>query len=146
MPAVGKPRPGASDCEGDLHLKAEEGIALFNARQYWKAHEALEEAWLEETGQVRHLYQGILQVGVAYLHVQRRNFRGALKMYRRSQRWLAPFPNVCRGILVGQLKAELEEVIREVKRLGPDRLDEFDLSLLKPVPRQTTPQPLCGST
>ena len=129
------PRPSFSDCDGPLHPMAEKGIALFNSRRYWKAHEALEIAWLEEKGEIRHLYRGILQVGVAYLHVQQRNYLGALKMYKRSQHWLAPFPDRCRGIDVRQLKAELEAVIREVKRLGPSRLDEFDDSLLKPVPR-----------
>jgi predicted metal-dependent hydrolase len=59
-----------------MHPKAIEGIVLFNAGQYWKAHEALEEAWMDETGEVRHLYRGILQVGVTYLHVERKTTMG----------------------------------------------------------------------
>ena len=38
-----------------------DGIRLFNAGQYWRAHEALEAAWREEPGAVRDLYRGILQ-------------------------------------------------------------------------------------
>jgi predicted metal-dependent hydrolase len=128
-----KPHPQPSDCVGRLHPMAELGFVLFNKGEYWKAHEALEEAWKSEPGEIRHLYRGILQVGVAYLHVTRRNYAGAMKLYRRSQRWLSPFPDRCRGIEVGQLKADFEAVIAEVRRLGPDHLDAFDPGLLKPI-------------
>lgn len=127
------PQPSKSDCIGEIHPMAVEGLMLFNARQYWKAHEAFEEAWLDEIGEVRHLYRGILQAGVIYLHVEQNNYRGAKKVYHRSQRWLAPFPDTCRGINIGQLKTDLDKVITEVNRLGQDHLDKFDRSLLKPI-------------
>jgi predicted metal-dependent hydrolase len=127
------PKPTSSDCNGIIHHMAVKGVELFNSGQYWKAHEAFEEAWLDETGEVRHLYRGILQVGVTYLHVERRNYYGALKVYQRSKHWLAPFTDVCRGINIGKLKNDLEDVIAEVRRLGPNQLDKFDRSLLKPV-------------
>jgi uncharacterized protein len=127
------PKPTSSDCNGNIHHMAVKGVELFNSGQYWKAHEAFEEAWLDETGEVRHLYRGILQVGVTYLHVERRNYYGALKVYHRSKRWLTPYPDICCGIFVRDIKADLEEVIAEVRRLGPDRLDKFDRSLLKPI-------------
>ncbi len=127
------PHPTVSDCSGPLHPKAIEGLELFNAGHYWHAHEALEAAWREETGEIRHLYQGILQVGVAYLHAQRGNYDGALKLYHRCQHWLAPFPDECRGIDLAQLRADLETVIAEVRQLGPEHIGELDQSLLKPV-------------
>ena len=127
------PAPTSVDCLGSLHPQALKGFHLFNQGEYWLAHEALESAWLAETGQVRHLYRGILQASVAYLHIQRRNYRGALKVYHRSQRWLVPFPEVCRGVQVGRLRSELEAAIAEVRRLGPERLAEFDPSLLRPL-------------
>ncbi len=109
------------------------GLELFNACQYWHAHEALEEAWRDEPSQVRHLYRAILQVGVAYLHIERGNYVGAMKLYRRSHRWLDPFPGRCRGVDLARLRADFETVIAEVCRLGPERMGDFDLSLLKPV-------------
>jgi hypothetical protein len=133
MPETTTPHPTPEDCTGSLHFKAVEGITLFNARQYWKAHEALEVAWLAEPGQARHLYRGILQVGVTYLHIQRRNLRGALKVYERSRRWLNPFPERCCGVNVAQLKVDLEAAIAEVTRLGPDGLAAFDAALLRPI-------------
>ena len=119
----------AEACAGELHPKAEEGIRLFDAKEYWHAHEALEEAWMAETGPARQLYKGILQAGVAYLQVQRGNFVGAMKMYRRSQVWLSPWPDVCRTIDVKQLKADLEMVIVEARRLGVEQIDGFFIDM-----------------
>jgi predicted metal-dependent hydrolase len=133
MSAGFAPTPGPEDCQGGLHPKAIQGFELFNRGEYWLAHEALEAAWIEEKGQIRHLYRGILQVGVTYLHIQRRNYHGAMKVYLRSRRWLDPFPEVCRGIELRQLRLDLEHAIQELVRLGPRRMEEFDLSLLRPL-------------
>lgn len=122
-----------SDCTGSLHPMAVEGFLLFNAGKYWEAHESLEEAWRDESGPVRYLYQGVLQVGVTYLHILRRNYAGAVKVYRRSQRLLAPFPAFCRGVDVGRLREDAKRVMVEVDRLGEKGLDAFDKALLKPV-------------
>ena len=133
LPERETPCPVAVDCEGKLHPLAKIGLIYFDQGEYWKAHEALEEAWKKEPGQIRHLYRGILQVGVAYLHIRRGNYEGAMKLYQRSKYWLDPFPKVCRGVDVGRLQSDLEAVIAEIKRLGPDKIAQFDTSLLKPA-------------
>jgi len=120
-------------CNAPLHPQAAEGLRLFNAGEYFEAHEALEDAWNEEKGQVRDLYRGILQIAVVYLHVTRRNYNGAIKVYGRSQKWLGDWPDVCRGIYVEELRRDAKTVIAEVQRLGAEGLSEFDNSLLKPI-------------
>ena len=122
-----------SDCAGNIHPAAIKGMELFNAGEYWQAHEELEMAWKEENGAVRELYRAILQTAVVYLHITRANYKGAIKVYRRVQKWITPWPEVCRGIEIGELRQNLESVITEVRRIGPDRLTEFDRSLFKPV-------------
>ena len=39
-------------CQGTLHPMALKGMHLFDAGDYWHAHEALEEAWLAEEAQL----------------------------------------------------------------------------------------------
>lgn len=124
------PAPSPQDCQGDVHPMAVRGFQLFNSGEYWLAHEALEAAWLDEPGQIRHLYRGILQAGVVFYHIQKLNFAGADKVYRRSQRWLKPFPAVCRGIAVQDLRLGLDLVMAEIYRLGPQGMRQFDLSCL----------------
>ena len=122
-----------NDCAGALHPQAKEGLRLFNEGKYFEAHEALETAWRAETGHIRELYQGILQAAVVYHHILRGNYAGAVKVYERCMKWLNVWPETCRGVDVGQLRADLEGVIAEVQRLGPEHIHQFDPSRLKPV-------------
>lgn len=108
-------------------------MELFNRGHYFEAHEALEAAWRDESGPVRDLYRGILQVGVVYLHITWKNYLGALKVYQRCQKWLEPWPDTCRGIAVGQLRQDLEAAMAALQELGPQHIAEFDMSLLQPV-------------
>lgn len=90
----------------ELHNNAVRGIRLFNQRKFFDAHEELEIAWRDEQSELRDLYRGILQVGVAYYHIQRKNYSGALKLLQRSQKWLKPFPNQVHGINLKKLKLD----------------------------------------
>jgi len=120
-------------CNGILHPRAAEGIQLFNVGDFFEAHEELETAWREESGEIRDLYRGILQVAVTYLHITRRNYDGALKVYGRSQKWLAGWGKICRGVNVYKLLCDAEETIKVVERLGRDGLATFNASLLQPI-------------
>lgn len=121
------------ECEGMLHPNARDGIRLFNQGLYFQAHEELELAWRAERGRIRELYQGILEAGVTYLHLRRQNLAGALKVHRRSMRWLKPWPDVCRGVAVERLRQDLDSAVAEARRLGPTRLAELDANFYKPI-------------
>lgn len=121
-------------CEdGPLHPQALAGLELFNHGAYFEAHEALETAWKVETGSVRDLYRGILQIAVMYHHIKRNNFAGAIKMYQHSMQWLQPFPAICMGVDIGDLRQNCEAVFTELARLGPSRMSNFNQALLLPI-------------
>ncbi|MCC6188362.1 MAG: DUF309 domain-containing protein [Anaerolineales bacterium] len=128
----------AADCAGELSPLARNGLDLFNRGLYFEAHEALELAWMEETGSVRELYRGILQIAVAYLQITRLNYRGAMKMFLRLRQWLDPLPDACRGVDLAQLRQDALSARAAMEALGPGRLAEFDRGLLKPVRFQPT--------
>ena len=106
---------------------------LFNRGEFFEAHEALEDAWRDEQGEIRDLYQGILQIAVTYLHITRGNYIGAVKVYNRSQKRLAKWPDVCQGVDVKQLLDDARLVMDEVVRLGKENIAEFDRSLFRPI-------------
>ncbi len=56
-------------------------VELFNQADWYPAHDAFEELWHETSGQARQTIQGVLQVAVAQLHLQRGNRRGATLLY-----------------------------------------------------------------
>ena len=104
-----------SGCQAELPPMAIRGLELFNGGEYFEAHEALETAWRAETRPIRELYRGILQVGVAYYHIQRGNGRGALKMLQRCRRWLAPFPDSCCGIDLATFRQDFLQVQQQLE-------------------------------
>ncbi len=120
-------------CAEPLAPLAIKGLELFNAGSYFDAHEELEHAWNEDTGPGRDLYRGVLQVGVAYLQIERGNYNGAIKMLMRVKQWLDPLPDTCRGINVAKLRHDAEAVNDQIRALGRERISEFDTSTFEAV-------------
>ena len=58
-----------------------QAVALFNTQEWYAAHDVFEEIWHETAEPDRRSLQGILQVAVAQLHLQRGNRRGATILY-----------------------------------------------------------------
>ena len=106
-----------------------EGIAQFNRGEFFEQHETLELLWRAERREVRALYQGILQIGVAFFHLRRLNHHGTVYMLTRGAAYLTPFAPECQRVDVQALLDAASAALREVQRLGPDRLGEFDWSL-----------------
>src|SRR5690242_1226924 len=69
-----------------------EGIALFNQREYFEAHEVWEDLWQDASGNDRLFYQGLIQCAVSLEHMKRGNAAGARTLFRRCQKRLAPLP------------------------------------------------------
>jgi len=67
------------------------GIARFNAGEFWEAHEAWEEIWIAEGGELRLFYQGLIQVAAALHHHGNRNWQGMHKLMRDGTDKLARF-------------------------------------------------------
>jgi uncharacterized protein len=106
-----------------------EGVAQFNRTEFFEQHETLELLWRAERRSIRYLYQGILQIGVAFHHLRRLNHHGTVYMLTRGAAYLAPFAPRCQRIDVQALLDDAAAALREVERLGPDRLGEFDWRL-----------------
>lgn len=123
-----------SACRGKMHPLARKGIQEYNAGEYYEAHEFLELAWRDTETAERDLYQGVLQVGVAYYQIQRGNYRGALKMFKRAHRLLNPLPDRCRGVVVAALRRDAERVEGALREAGPEGIADFDAGLFQPVP------------
>ncbi|MBL8148092.1 MAG: DUF309 domain-containing protein [Anaerolineae bacterium] len=123
----------AGDCAKPLPPEAAEAIRRFNAGDYYRQHDLFEALWMDEERPIRDLYRAILQVGIAYYHINGSNPRGALKMLLKCQQWLMPLPDVCQGVDVAQLRADAAAVRAELERLGEADFGQFDRSLLKPV-------------
>tara|TARA_B100000700_G_C14778033_1_gene729935 strand:+ start:132 stop:491 length:360 start_codon:yes stop_codon:yes gene_type:complete len=57
------------------------GVNLFNSADWYLAHDLFEELWHETVGPERITIQGILQIAVAQIHLERGNINGATILY-----------------------------------------------------------------
>jgi uncharacterized protein len=110
-----------------------EGIAQFNRGEFFEQHETLELLWRAERRDIRYLYQGILQIGVAFHHLRKLNHHGTVYMLTRGPRYLAPFAPDCQRVDVAALLRDAAAALLAVERLGPSRLAEFDWKLVPTV-------------
>jgi len=118
-----------------MHPEARKGIDLFNLGEFYKAHDPLELAWMDTSSPERDLYQGILQIGLAYFQISQGNYRGAIKMFIRGQRNLEPLGKTMQGVNLTKLRADAKIVEETIRHLGPNHLHELDNGLIKPVPQ-----------
>ena len=121
-------------CRGALDARAAEGIRLVQTRDYFAAHEHLEAAVLDTDGPEAALYRVLLQLAVAYLHLERNNLRGARKMLLRLRGWLMPLPDVCRGVDVARLRENVEELQAALDGAALEPSAGIPAYLLRPVP------------
>ncbi|CAN5173345.1 hypothetical protein BH18ACT10_BH18ACT10_09050 [soil metagenome] len=109
------------------------GIEEFNRGEFYECHEYLEEAWMQEPRRVRFLYQGILQVGVGFYHLENGNWRGATGLLRGGATRLKEFEPETLGVDVAKLVRESERCLQELETLGRGRIGEFDTSKIPKV-------------
>ena len=89
----------------------EQGIACFNRREFFEAHEVWETLWRATPGPERALYQGLIQVAVACLHLTRGNAAGARYELAQARGHLAPFLPSAQGIPLTELLESVERCL-----------------------------------
>jgi uncharacterized protein len=68
-----------------------QGIDEFNRGLFFECHETLEAIWLEEHGDDRLFYQGIIQVAAGYYKLEQGVLIGAIKLWQRGLEKLEPY-------------------------------------------------------
>jgi hypothetical protein len=86
------------------------GVELFNRGAFYSCHNVLEDHWRDETGPLRDLYQGLIQVAVALYHESRGNRRGAEKLLVKAREKLAPYAPACLGLDVAGLFEAMDAI------------------------------------
>jgi uncharacterized protein len=87
------------------------GIEEFNRGLYFECHETLEEIWLEEHGDDRKFYQGLIQIAAGYFKLEQRVPVGAIKLWRMGLEKIELYGSVYQGLelesLIGSVRAHL---------------------------------------
>lgn len=88
--------------------KFRRGVALFNARKFFQAHEVWEELWLLETGPEKTFLQGMIQVAAALHHYSRGNRRGTKSLLAAGALKLRLIPENYCGLALDKFRVEVE--------------------------------------
>jgi predicted metal-dependent hydrolase len=115
----------------DLEQAVALGVARWDERRYFEAHELLELAWRSGPDDDRELWKGIIQVAVAGVHLQRGNGEGARRLLERALERLEQQPAATHGIDVESLRV-LARARRDVLRDG--QVPAADLGPLPTLP------------
>jgi uncharacterized protein len=126
----------------DLHAACEappppalvQAIHEFNAGEFFEQHETLELLWRATPEEIRHLYEGILQIGVGMHHLlKNRNYHGAMVKLDHGIRLLEAFPPRCHGVDVERLRRDAASSRAHLQALGAGRLDAFEAEWIPKV-------------
>ena len=107
-----------------------EAIFLFNSGDWYACHDGFEALWHETAGPMRPVLQGILQIAVAELHLERGNCRGAtILMGEGLGRLKACPPNALEIDLVTLINSSMQRLLalqqqRSIEGLELPRLVE----------------------
>jgi CheY-like chemotaxis protein len=119
-------KPDRLACDRPLPAGLRRGIEQFNRREFYACHDTLEEVWIAEPGDIRLMYQGLIQVSVAFYHLRRGNWRGMLKMMARGKGKLLPFLPICQGIDLEALLVGMERFEAALRDRDPGMMAAFD--------------------
>lgn len=116
----------------ELDPRFVEGVELFNARNFYKAHDPWESLWLERFGEEKDFLQGLILTTVALHHYSRGNHRGARSRFRLAVDKLEKYPDTYWGINLKNFRRRMTGVMhRLLTEADPPTLDVGCVPFLK---------------
>jgi len=96
-----------------------EGIELFNAHEFFEAHEVWEDIWHMAFGTKFEFYQGMIQCAVALEHYRRSNPRGVVSLFQSYNRHFKDVPKVFMGLDVADFLSRMKVALSPVLNANP---------------------------
>ncbi len=124
-----------------FQAQLEKGIELFNRQDFYEAHEAWEEAWVDDVSEDRLLLQGLIQVAAGFYKLQTGQPVGTMKLLGAALVKLRPFVGRSRGVDLGALLPEVERWLREAETLVEQKRALYDPALLPRLAYQRPAKP-----
>ena len=110
------------------HGALAEGLRLYNAGEYFTAHEAWESVWLASPEPEKTFLQGLIQVTAAFEHQRRNNPLGTTRLLTNALRRLDPLPSAFGGLDLATLRADIHACLAALSadpattQLAPPRI------------------------
>jgi predicted metal-dependent hydrolase len=92
-----------------------EGLRLYNAGEFFRAHEEWETVWLKAPEPEKTFLQGLIQVTAAFHHLQRENVLGTMLLLQAALGKLQRCPAEFGGIEVEVVREEIKQRLRTLE-------------------------------
>jgi uncharacterized protein len=112
------------------------GLEEFNNRQFYNCHDTIEAIWLESQPPTKLFYQGLIQMAVGLYHLENRNWQGAVTLLRSGIDRLEYFCPRYFGVELTPLLDQGDQLLERLYDLGPEMMDQLDLSALPTISYQ----------
>jgi uncharacterized protein len=110
------------------------GLRLINEKEFFEAHDVLEELWHEERGERRLFLQGMIQAAVGCYHLSNGNSTGAMSQYQKSLEKLDRYEPDYMGVDVASFRDGLRRCFEGAKLMTANKAEyEVDLSYFPSV-------------
>jgi predicted metal-dependent hydrolase len=107
-------RVSEMDASGGFHPCYLEYFRLFNAQEYYAAHDVLEHIWLGSDGERYVFYKALIQLAGGFVHLQHhhrepghrvhgKRLRPAARLFRRSAELLTAVPPRHEGLVIEEI-------------------------------------------
>ena len=107
-------RVAGMDPVGGFHPCYLEYFRLFNAQEYYAAHDVLEHIWLGSEGERYVFYKALIQFAGGFVHLQHhrrepghrihgKRLRPAARLFRRSAELLGGIPRSYEGLVIEEI-------------------------------------------
>jgi hypothetical protein len=107
-------RMAAKESAGGFHPCYLEYFRLFNAQEYYAAHDVLEHIWLGSDGERYVFYKALIQFAGGFVHLQHhhrepghrihgKRLRPAARLFRRSAELLGGIPRSYEGLVIEEI-------------------------------------------
>jgi predicted metal-dependent hydrolase len=105
------------------------GIDEFNQGLFFECHETLEEIWLEEHGDDRNFYQGVIQIAAGYFKYEQGVPTGAIKLWRSGLEKIETYRPVHLGVNLEPFIEAVKVNLRELEAVQASGIDYPSLNI-----------------
>jgi uncharacterized protein len=100
---------------GGYEAEYVQGVAHFNAHEFFEAHEVWEDIWARTTGRHQLFYKGLIHAAVALHHFGNRNLRGARKVWGSCSQYLTAYTPHHLGLNVAKFLVEMQDCFASIE-------------------------------
>lgn len=106
------------------------GANLFNAEKFWEAHEAWEDAWQVEEGEVKLFLQGLIQVAAGLYKIEQNVPRGCASLLSTALEKLLHVGVGLGGVDYDDFVPRVARCLEEAQRWASGATAAFDRTLI----------------